>query len=178
MFHVPATALLLTILVCAAVHLGLHLWSKLRGVQISRVWYLFPPVLALPLWVVLSLALQDHWRHQGKLESGQDWPYSEDSIPYEARDVDIDADYNTRHAKFRIESGVLLSWCEQKKAKVERLGGKFPQYRYVFDAERHDYREIEITEGFAASDRWPNGGGFSIIYDSTEGIAYYHWSTH
>jgi|GEM_PF-6844892 len=139
---------------------------------------MLPPLMVLPLWVVLSLALQNHWRHQGKLQSGKDWPYSEDSIPCEARDVDIDADYNNRRAKFRIDSGVLLSWCEKRNAKVERIGGERSAYQHAFDAELHGDRMIEVKEGFAASNRWPNGGGFSIIYDSTEGVAYYQWSTH
>ena len=178
MFHVPATALLLTILACAAVHLGLHMWAKLRRVQISRAWYLIPPVLALPLLVVVFLALQGFWSHRGPLKSGKDWPYSGDSIPPEARDVHIDADYNNRRAKFRIDPVALLSWCEQKKAKIEPFGGESPNQRYIFDAQFHDYKEIEIIDGFAASNRWPNGGGFSIIYDSTVGVAYYHWSTH
>jgi len=139
---------------------------------------MLPPLMALPLLVVLFLALQNHWRHQGKLESGKDWPYSEDSIPREARDVDIDASYNTRRAKFLIEPSVLLSWCEQMNAKIERIGGELSAYRSVYDAEHHGYRMIEVKEGFAASNRWPNGGGFSIVYDSTEGVAYYQWSTH
>lgn len=178
MFHVPATALFLTILVCAAVHLGLHLWPKMRRVQISRAWHLLPPVMALPLLVVVFLALQSFWSHRGTLKSGKDWPYSGDSIPPEARDVHIDADYNNRRAKFRIDPAVLRLWCEQKKAKIERLGGQFPNHRYVFDAELHESKEIEIIDGFVASDLRPNGGGFSLVYDATEGVAYYRWSTH
>lgn len=178
MFHVPATALLLTIVVCAAIHFGLNVWAKVRRVRINRIWYLLPPLAALPLMVVLFLALQNFWSHHGRLDSGRDWPYSGDSIPSEAREVHIDANYNNRRAKFRIDSPTLLTWCEQKNAKIVRIGDEIFVHRYVFDAELHQDKVIEIAQGFTASDLWPNGGGFSIIYDSAEGIAYYRWSTH
>ena len=178
MFHVPATALLLTMGVCAAIHLGLYLWAKLHRVQIRRAWHLLPPLLAIPLFVGSSLTLQNHWRHQGILKSAQDWPYSEDSIPPEASNVFIDASYNSRHAKFHIDSAVLLSWCAQRKAKVDRLGGELPAHCDVFDAELHRSSAIEVTQGFAASNLSPDGGGFSLVYDSAAGVAYYRWSTH
>ncbi len=173
MFHVPATALMLTIVVCAAIHFGLYVWAKVRRVPISRLWYLLPPMAALPLIVVLFLALQSFWSHRGRLDSGRDWPYSEDSIPAEAREVHVDANYNSRHAKFRIDSGVLLSWCEQKQAKIVRIDEGMSVHRYLFDAELHQDKVIEIAHGFTAANLWPNGGGFSIVYDSAEGIAYY-----
>ncbi len=178
MFHVPATALLLTIVACTGTHLGLFLWEKIRRTRISRRWHLIPPLMAVPLLVGSFFALTQYWRHQGMLGSGRDWPYAEDSIPAEACKVHIDASYNNRRAKFSIESNALLSWCAQKKAKVERIGGESSIYRSVFDAEIHGNKEIEVTDGFVASDRWPNGGGFTIVYDATKRLAYYSWSTH
>ena len=127
-------------------------------------------------------------------------------LPSEARNIFSRNNGGSELYEFEISEQGFLDWAADKELGVAPIEGeslKIPRYLYnEIDYEQHwiectlgfgekltdeEAEKAEeclnigthiATQGYQGERRGKNHGGYSVVYDSEEGRAYYRWSTH
>ncbi len=121
-------------------------------------------------------------------------------LPPEAHDITFLKQYVTTMAEFDIEREAFEKWCARRKMPLRELGaeeshmvsrclpmleqrGVMPPIAEPNEREG-DLRIMEESNKVLGAgdlfyeERWSNGGGYTIGYDTEEERGYYYWAHH